>query len=68
MKSKLIDRLKALHNDEQGAGMVEYILIIAAVVLPLLGIILWFWKDIVEWATEAYDDVRGGQETDPHSI
>ncbi len=61
MKRKLIDRLKSLHSDEQGAGMVEYILIIAAVVLPLLGIILWFKEDIVTWISEAYEDATGRQ-------
>ena len=29
-------KLKALHSDEQGADMVEYVLIVAAVALPLL--------------------------------
>ena len=68
MKRKLIDRLKSLHNDEQGAGMVEYILIIAAVVLPLLGVILWFWRDIVSWVSESYEDVRSGEGTDPSTL
>jgi Flp pilus assembly pilin Flp len=30
-------KLKALHSDEQGADMVEYVLIVAAVALPLLA-------------------------------
>ena len=53
-------KLKALHSDEQGADMVEYVLIVAAVVI-------WFWKDISRWVGEAYSEIRGeGYEgTDP---
>ena len=45
MRDKMIEKLRALHRDEQGADMVEYILIVAAVALPLLAVIIWFWKD-----------------------
>ena len=51
-------RLGALHRDEQGADLVEYILVIAAIALPLLGVLIWFWNDIKEWATDAYDDTQ----------
>jgi len=42
--------LGAFHRDEQGADMVEYILIVAAIALPLLGFVVFFWKEIREWA------------------
>jgi len=60
-------KLKALHSDEQGADMVEYVLIVAAVALPLLAVVIWFWKDISRWVGEAYSEIRGeGYEgTDP---
>ena len=62
-------RLKALHRDEQGADMVEYILVIAAVALPLLLVVIWFWKDISKWVGEIYEDIRGGSEgTDPADL
>jgi len=51
--------LKALHKDEQGADMVEYVLIVAAVALPLLAVIIWFWRDISRWVGSAYDAIRG---------
>lgn len=57
---KLIERLKSLHRDEQGADLVEYILIVAAIALPLLGVIIWFKDDISEWIGESYDEVREG--------
>ena len=58
--------LKALHSDEQGADMVEYVLIVAAVALPLLAVIIWFWRDISAWVRDAYQAIKGGSEgTEP---
>ena len=51
--------LSALHNDQQGADMVEYILIIAAVGLPLLAVIIWFWHDISEAVDNWWGQIRG---------
>jgi Flp pilus assembly pilin Flp len=51
--------LSALHGDEQGADMVEYILIIAAVGLPLLAVIIWFWHDIGKAVDEWWGEIRG---------
>lgn len=42
--------------------MIEYILIIAAIGLPLLALIIWFRKDIGEWITEQYEDIKGSAE------
>jgi Flp pilus assembly pilin Flp len=50
--------LRALYRDEQGADMVEYILIIAAVALPLLGIILWFRDDLWTWAKGLWENAK----------
>ncbi|NLW85521.1 MAG: Flp family type IVb pilin [Planctomycetes bacterium] len=50
---------KSLYRDEQGANMVEYILIIAAVALPLLAVVLWYRNEISEWASEKWNDIRG---------
>ena len=41
--------LLKLHRDEQGADMVEYILIVAAIALPLLAVVIIFWDNIKEW-------------------
>jgi Flp pilus assembly pilin Flp len=68
--NRIKDRLLAFHKDEKGADMVEYILIIAAVSLPLLGVIIWYWHDISKWAKSlwdnAKDDTKAG--TDPSSL
>lgn len=63
-------RARALHRDERGADLIEYVLIIAAIALPLLGVIIWFWKDLSRWVGELYEDIRGGgyQGTDPDDL
>ena len=69
LASRASARLRALHRDEQGADMVEYVLIVAAVALPLLAVIIWFWKDISRWVGNAYDDIKGGGGgTDPADL
>jgi len=57
--------LRALHRDEQGADMIEYILIVAAIVLPLLGVIIYFKNDIVEWVMGQWEEIQTGEGTDP---
>ena len=65
----MLKRLKALHADEKGADMVEYVLIVAAVALPLLAVIIWFWRDISRWVGTAYSDIRaGGDGTNPSDL
>ena len=49
--------LTKLHRDEQGADMVEYILIVAAIALPLLVVVIYFWGDIKEWMTDKTSEV-----------
>jgi Flp pilus assembly pilin Flp len=50
--------LSALHKDEKGADMVEYILIVAAVGLPLLAVIIWFWGEIRDQVTDWWDSIK----------
>ncbi len=58
---KLIQKVKALHADEQGADLIEYVLIIAAIALPVLLLIIFFKDDIEDWMRESYDEVKGHQ-------
>ena len=62
MLKALRNKLGALHRDEQGADMIEYILIIAAIGLPLLALIIWFRKGIGEWIMEQYENIKGSAE------
>ncbi|MHC4563775.1 MAG: Flp family type IVb pilin [Planctomycetota bacterium] len=58
MWQKFTKTLSELHRDEQGADMVEYILIVAAIGLPLLGVLIWFWGDIKEWIIDLYEETK----------
>ena len=58
MSTTLKKMLNALHNDQQGTGMVEYALIIAGVALPLLAVIIWFWGSIKDWVMEQLGIVK----------
>ena len=50
-------RIGALHRDESGAEMLEYILIIAVVALPLVGLLLWFRDEVSQWLQERWGDI-----------
>lgn len=66
MLNAIAKKLKALHCDEQGANMIEYVLIFAAIALPLILVIVWFKDAIVKWATGLWDTTAAGGSTDPH--
>jgi len=57
--------MRALHRDEQGADMVEYILIIAAIALPVLGVLIYYRSEIYDWIAESWSDIRSGEGTAP---
>ncbi len=66
--NKLKTMMGRMHRDEKGADLVEYVLIIAAVALPVLGIVIWFKDEIGTWISEAFEEVRDGEGgTDPGS-
>lgn len=50
--------LGRLHRSEQGAEGLEKLLIIAAIVLPLLGLLIVFRNKISEWVSGSYDQMR----------
>jgi len=55
----VMDRLKRLHRDERGAEGLEKLLIIAAIVLPLLGLLIIFRDRIKDWVTEIWEEAKG---------
>lgn len=56
---RLTNFAKYIWNDEQGAEGLEKLLILAAVALPLLGLLIWFRNDIQEWIGGQAQAVRG---------
>ena len=59
MLKKLRKVLLALHKDEGGADMVEYILLVALVGLPLLALIWAFRDKITTWIDAVWENLTG---------
>lgn len=59
MKKAILKRLRSLHKDEQGADMIEYVLIVAAVALPILALIIYFKDDLVSWVEDQWSNITG---------
>ena len=51
--------LLRLHRDDRGAEGLEKLLIIAAIVLPLLGLLIVFRQRIGDWSSEMWNTVKG---------
>ncbi len=65
---QLRSTLVRLHRDEGGAEGLEKLLILAAVVLPLLGLLIWFRNEIKDWVKDMWDAERSDAEDwDPAS-
>ena len=59
MFERAVNQLKRLHRDERGAEGLEKLLIIAAIVLPLLGLLIVFRNEIKDWVGQIWKDARG---------
>ncbi len=55
---KLMKFITKLHRDDRGAEGLEKLLIIAAIVLPLLALLIFFRDWISEWVQGESQDVR----------
>ena len=51
--------LSRLHRDERGAEGLEKLLIVAAIVLPLLGVLIFFRNGLRTWVFEGWERVTG---------
>ncbi len=60
--SKPLQLVQRIHRDEQGAEGLEKLLIIAAVVLPLLGLLIVFRNEMGDWVRTTWDGVRNAGE------
>jgi Flp pilus assembly pilin Flp len=54
----LWDRLKRLERDETGSQGLEMLLIIAAIMLPLLGLLIIFRNEIRVWVVGIWEKIR----------
>jgi len=60
---KMWTLLKRLHRDERGAEGLEKLLIIAAIVLPLLGLLIIFRNEIKTWVVDIWKQAKGDAES-----
>lgn len=56
--------LTTLHRDERGAEGLEKLLIVAAIVLPLLGLLILFRQSLGDWVLGEWEDVRDSADGD----
>lgn len=59
----MLKLIREIYQDEQGAEGLEKLLIIAAIVLPLLAVLIFFGGMIRDWVSEWWDEVRGDADT-----
>ena len=57
--------LRQLHRDQQGADMVEYILLVAVVALPLLAVIIYYRDKIRDLLADTFGDIESDATMDP---
>jgi Flp pilus assembly pilin Flp len=62
-RSSLIDLLRRIHRDQQGATMVEWVLIIAAIVVPFLGVVIYYSGEIRDWLGSQWGEIRDDTNT-----
>jgi Flp pilus assembly pilin Flp len=55
----LWDRLRRLERDETGSQGLEILLIIAAIVLPLLGLLIILRNEIRDWVVDIWKKIIG---------
>ena len=58
----MLDLIRRIHEDEQGAEGLEKLLILAAIILPLLIVLYFFADELKEWVRGYWDDVRSDSE------
>jgi len=63
MIRRVWESLKRLERDETGAQGLEILLIVAAVVLPLLGLLIIFRNEIRDWVVGIWEKARGEAES-----
>ena len=61
--SRFWSTMARLHRDEQGAEKVEYLLILAAVALPLLGVLIYYRNELSDWIGTIWTTAKGNADS-----
>jgi Flp pilus assembly pilin Flp len=67
MKTGIVSLLARLHRDEQGAEAVEKLLLVAMIVLPLLGVIIYFRDKLTDFVSQKWQDITGRADPTPNA-
>jgi hypothetical protein len=59
MLTQVASRLRWFHRNEQGSEGLEKLLILAAISLPILGLLIWFANDIMAWVKKVWEIASG---------
>jgi Flp pilus assembly pilin Flp len=65
MLKRVKETLGRFVRDDGGSVGLEKLLIIAAVVLPLLGLLIWYRDDIGRWVGDKWEQYRTPGQADP---
>lgn len=57
--------LARFHRDERGAEGLEKLLLLAALILPLLGVLIWYGGDLMNWLSEVWENIKGDRTLEP---
>jgi Flp pilus assembly pilin Flp len=63
--STIRDGARRLYACERGAEGLEKLLIVGAIVIPLLGVLIFFRDTISQWVEGLFEDVQSDAEADP---
>jgi len=58
MFKRMINTLKRVHHDDRGAEGMEKLLILGVIILPLLGILIFFKDEIGRWLEGNWEEVK----------
>lgn len=61
----MFNLIKQFHQDEDGAEGLEKLLLLAALILPLLGLLVWYGGDLKEWLMGKWETMKGDTTLDP---
>ena len=67
MTSMIKTALTRIVREEKGAEALEKLLIVAAVALPLAGLLIYFSGALRGWVTENWETVQGNDDNDINS-
>ncbi|MFW6059126.1 MAG: hypothetical protein ACODAQ_03040 [Phycisphaeraceae bacterium] len=57
--------LARFHSDERGAEGLEKLLILAAIIIPLLGVLIFFRDAISEWVFGKWGEIQDEADSSP---